>query len=103
MFNQLTIVSEAQLRTNPLVQAAAAVYMSVDVTYTLEEDADVFSDKATQAIADCCAAMGVVENSPLGDVVGDLIRDMSVEMRLALVNAGILRAGCAEAWQAQVA
>ena len=105
MSNQLTFtVSEDQLRTNPLVQAAAAAYMSVDVTYTLEqEDADVFSDKAAQAITDCCAAMGVVEDSPLGDVVGEAIREMSDKMRLALVNAGALRSDCAEAWQAQVA
>jgi hypothetical protein len=105
MTDQLTfIVSEDQLRTNPLVQAAAAAYMSVDVAYTLEqEDADVFSDKATQAITNCCAAMGEIEDSPLGDVVGEVIREMSDKMRLALVNAGTLRSDCAEAWQAQVA
>ena len=78
--------------------------MSVDVTYTLEqEDTDVFSEKATQAITDCCAAMGVIEDSPLGDIVGEVIRDMSDKMRLTLVNAGTLRSDCAEAWQAQVA
>ena len=105
MSNQLTFtVSEDQLRSNPLVQAAAAAYMSVDVTYTLEdEDVDAQSDKATQAITDCCAAMGVIEGSPLGDVVGEVIREISDEMRLALVNAGTLRSDFAEAWQAQVA
>lgn len=102
MSNQLTLtVSEDQLRSNPLVQAAAAAYMSVDVTYTLEdEDVDAQSDKATQAITDCCAVMGVIEDSPLGDIVGEVIREMSDEMRLALVNAGTLRSDFAEAWRA---
>jgi hypothetical protein len=96
--------TNSQLHNDPRIQAAAAAYMSVDVTYTLEEeDADAFSDKAAQAITDCCAAMGVVEDSPLGDVVGEAIRDMSDKVRLALVNAGTLRSDCAEAWQAQVA
>jgi hypothetical protein len=105
MSNQLTsTVSGNQLRTNPLVQAAAIAYLATDVKYTgVEEDADDFADRTAQAITDCCAAMGVVEDSPLGDVVAEVIRDMSDEMRLALVNAGALRSDCAEAWQAQVA
>jgi len=105
MINQLAFtVSEDQLRTNPLVQAAAIAYLATDVKYTGDEgDADEFTDRSTQAITDCCAAMGVIEDSPLGDVVGEAIRDMSDKMRLALVNAGALRSDCAEAWQAQVA
>jgi len=98
------IVSEDQLRTNPLVQAAAIAYLATDVKYTGDEgDADDFADRTAQAITECCAAMGVVEDSPLGNVVGEAIRDMSDKMRLTLVNAGTLRSDCAEAWQAQVA
>ena len=105
MPNQVTFtVSEDQLRTNPLVQTAAIAYLATDVKYTGDEgDADDFADRTAQAITDCCAAMGVVEDSPLGDVVGEAIRDMSDKMRLVLVNAGTLRSDCAEAWQVQVA
>jgi hypothetical protein len=101
---QIFTVSEDQLRTNPLVQAAAIAYLATDVKYSGDEgDADDFADRTARAITECCAAIGVVEDSPLGDVVGEAIRDMSDKMRLVLVNAGALRSDCAEAWQAQVA
>jgi hypothetical protein len=62
--------SSSQLHNDPRIQAAAAAYMSVNVTYTLEEeDADAFSDKATQAITDCYEAMGISETSPWADEV----------------------------------
>jgi hypothetical protein len=96
--------TNSQLHNDPRIQAAAIAYLATDVKYTGDEgDADDFADRTAQAITDCCAAMGVVEDSPLGDVVGEAIRDMSDKMRLVLVNVGTLRSDCAEAWQAQVA
>jgi hypothetical protein len=91
----------SQLRNDPRIQAAAAAYMSVEVTYTLEdEDVDASSVRANEAITGCYAAMGISEKSPWADEVTDAVRDLAFKMRAALVKAGLLRSDCAEAWQA---
>jgi hypothetical protein len=96
--------SSSQLHNDPRIQAAAAAYMSVNVTYTLEEeDADAFSDKATQAITDCYEAMGISETSPWADEVAEAVRELAHTMQHTLVENNLLRSDCAEAWQAQVA
>jgi hypothetical protein len=88
-------------KTIPASQAAAAAYMSVDVTYTLEdEDVDASSDRATEAITGCYAAMGISEKSPWADEVAEAVRELGDKMRAVLVKAGLLRSDCAEAWQA---
>ena len=96
--------SNSQLQNDPRIQAAAAAFMSVDVTYTLEdEDADAFSDRATQAITSCYVAMVMSETSPWADEVAEAVRELADKMRHALVENSLLRRDCAEAWQAQVA
>jgi hypothetical protein len=96
--------SNSQLHNDPRIQAAAAAYMSVDVTYTLEdEDADAQSDKATQAITSCYTTMGISETSPWADEVAEAVRELADKMRHTLVENSLLRSDCAEAWQAQVA
>jgi hypothetical protein len=94
--------SNSQLQNDPRIQAAAAAYMSVDVTYTLEdEDADAQSDKATQAITNCYAAMGMSETSPWADEVAEAVRELADKMQRVLVRKTLLSANCAEALQAQ--
>ena len=96
------MTSNLQLQNDPRIQAAAAAYMSVDVTYTLEdEDADAQSDKATQAITNCYAAMGMSETSPWADEVAEAVRELADKMQRVLVKKTLLSANCAEALQAQ--
>jgi predicted RNA-binding protein with PIN domain len=91
-----------QLQNDPRIQAAAAAYMSVDITYTLEdEDADAFSEKATQAITNCYTAMGISETSPWADEVAEAIRELADKMQYVLVEKTLLTADCAEVLQAQ--
>ena len=91
-----------ELHNDPRIQAAAVAYMSVDVTYTLEdEDADAQSDKATQAITNCYAAMGMSETSPWADEVAEAVRELADKMQRVLVRKTLLSANCAEALQAQ--
>jgi hypothetical protein len=98
------MTSNLQLQNDPRIQAAAATYMSVDITYTLEEeDADAFSDKATQAITNCYAAMGISETSPWADEVAEAVRELAHKMQRVLVRKTLLSANCAEALQAQKA
>jgi hypothetical protein len=86
MSNQVTFtVSEDQLRTNPLVQAAAIAYLATDVKYTGDEgDADEFADRTAQAITDCCAAMGVVK--------------IHLSATLSERRFGICRTRCVSCW-----
>jgi hypothetical protein len=91
-----------ELHNDPRIQAAAAAYMSVDITYTLEdEDADAQSDKATQAITNCYSAMGISETSPWADEVAEAVRELADKMQRVLVEKTLLSANCAEALQAQ--
>jgi hypothetical protein len=94
--------SISQLQNDRRIQAAAAAYMSVDVTYTLEdEDADAQSDKATQAITGCYTAMGMSETSPWADEVAEAIRELAQKMQHVLVEKTLLGADCAEVLQTQ--
>jgi hypothetical protein len=96
------MTSNLQLQNDPRIQAAAAAYMRVDITYTLEdEDADAQSDKATQAITNCYAAMGMSETSPWADEVAEAVRELAHKMQRVLVRKTLLSANCAEALQAQ--
>ena len=96
------MTSNLQLQNDPRIQAAAVAYMSVDITYTLEdEDADAQSDKATQAITNCYAAMGMSETSPWADEVSEAVRELADKMQRVLVKKTLLSANCAEALQAQ--
>jgi len=90
---------DAELRKNPLVQAAAIAHLAVDVEYTGNEgDADEFNERAGEALGRCCSLMGLPISN---DVVTDAIMELSAKMRAALVKARLLRSDCAEAWQSQ--
>jgi hypothetical protein len=102
---------DAQLRKNPLVQAAAIAHLAVYLEYTRDEDEDGYeaAEKGGEVLARCCSLMGLrsdegkltPKQEALDDAVTDAILELSTKMEAALIKARLLRSDWAEARESQ--
>jgi hypothetical protein len=90
---------DAELRKNPIVQAAAVARLAVGLKYT--DDTDDLNDETYQILTDCLSAMGEAENESLAVTLAEMMADLEEKMEAALVKARLLHPDCAEARESQ--
>lgn len=91
---------DAQLRKNPLVQAAAIALAALNTEYP--DASDEFAEKAGQVLTRCSSLMGLPsegltpKQQYLDEAVTEAIQELSTKMEAALIKARLLRSDCAE-------